>query len=263
MKKYAPVSVVIPCYNSSHTISRAIVSIENQTVLPQEVILVDDCSSQEYEIEYLKQVQNKSFLNIKLICLNKNVGPGVARNYGMLKSSFDYIAFLDSDDIWDRKKIEIQYNLMKDNGYFFTCHGTCDISKKNNVLNHNMCYITKINRIKMLFKNYVATRTVMIHKSLVSISIFNDKLRYSEDYYLWLEYLANGIDIYYIDDTLAYTFGNIFRKGLSSNLKNMYIGEIKTICRQKVVSSILIKFLLISWVTIKMFRRVILCFLKH
>ena len=122
--KFANVSVVIPYYNNSSTICRTLSSVYNQTVLPKEVIIVDD-NSKKNENKKLKNILNKynnKKINKVLINIKKNSGPATARNIGWNKSSCKYIAFLDSDDSWHIKKIELQYNIMEKNKLSFTSH---------------------------------------------------------------------------------------------------------------------------------------------
>lgn len=97
------VSVVIPVYNRAHVISRTLDSLVKQTYKPIEVVIVDDCSS---DSEALQEKLNEYDLDIKYIRHEVNKHGGAARNTGIEASSGDYIAFLDSDDIWDSKKLE-------------------------------------------------------------------------------------------------------------------------------------------------------------
>src|SRR5574340_1082572 len=111
----APVSVVIPCYCCSETIGRALVSIASQTMLPQEVILVEDASPDGGEtlgkLRHLAGEYGETFI-VKVIALKENCGAGSARNRGWEAAGQPYIAFLDADDAWHPKKIELQYSWM-------------------------------------------------------------------------------------------------------------------------------------------------------
>ena len=94
---FADVSVIIPVYNSYETIMRAVDSVINQTVLPREIIIVDDCSNDVITKELLKSIEyeQKSHVDITILYLDTNVGPGSARNRGMEVAKAKYIAFLD------------------------------------------------------------------------------------------------------------------------------------------------------------------------
>ncbi len=115
MKSKAPVSVIIPCFCCTSTIGRAVESILSQTLLPAELILVDDCSNDGgLTIAKLKQIQDQYQSEIKIMVLEmkRNDGPGSSRNLGWSIATQPYIAFLDADDSWHSKKIEIQYGWM-------------------------------------------------------------------------------------------------------------------------------------------------------
>ena len=111
--KNADVSVIVPFYNNINTLYRAITSIYNQTLLPKEIIIVNDGSTKKESEKLIKLIKkfDKKKIKIILLFLKKNSGPGSARNFGWNKSSCKYIAFLDADDSWHIKKIEIQLSL--------------------------------------------------------------------------------------------------------------------------------------------------------
>src|SRR5215831_14326963 len=99
-REHAPVSAVIPCYRCGATIRRALESVAGQTLLPSEVILVDDCSADGTEAE-LRQIATEYPQGwIKVVSLSANGGPGVARNGGWDAAAQPYVAFLDADDCW-------------------------------------------------------------------------------------------------------------------------------------------------------------------
>ncbi len=99
---FPTISVVIPAYNSEQTIVPALESVYNQTIVPHEVILVDDGSS-DATVELVK---NK-FAQVKII-QQSNSGPSAARNRGVQEASGQWIAFLDADDIWHPQKTQDQ-----------------------------------------------------------------------------------------------------------------------------------------------------------
>ena len=105
------VSVIIPTYNSSKTVKRSIESVLNQTHQNFEIIITDD-NSNDNTVSVIEKYLKKHN-NIKLFCLDENRGAGYARNFCTQNASGDYIAFLDSDDYWDRDKLKIQLLFMK------------------------------------------------------------------------------------------------------------------------------------------------------
>ena len=107
------VSIVMPSYNSAKFIEKSIDSVINQTYKNWELLIIDDCSP-DNSLELIKkycQIDSR----IKLIIHEKNLGVAESRNRGLKEAIFPYVAFLDSDDIWDPYKLEEQINFMLKN----------------------------------------------------------------------------------------------------------------------------------------------------
>ena len=225
----ADISVIVPFYNNSRTIFRAITSIYNQTLLPREIIIINDKSS-KIEFQRLKEIIkkfDKKKIKVHILSTKKNSGPGTARNIGWTKSSSKYIAFLDADDSWHIKKIEIQYNFMKNKNISFSAHKST-YKYRHTFNNYDNNYnFRKISIFDMFLYNQFTTPTVMLRSSITFR--FEDKKYYTEDYLLWLEILLNKYDIYLIELTLTYLHKpSIGVSGLSRNIQLMRKGEIKT-----------------------------------
>ena len=118
------ISVIIPFYNRVKTITKCLQSIINQTYPPDEIIAIDDGSTDD-SVKVIKHF-NK---NIKIISLNKNYGAQKARNEGIKTARNDWIAFIDSDDEWLSNKLEKQISLLKtaDFNPMTVVHGDCYI----------------------------------------------------------------------------------------------------------------------------------------
>lgn len=113
------VSVIMPVYNSSRFLNMSIDSIQKQTLKDIEIICVDDGSTDD-SLDVLNDLKNK-YENIKIIS-QENSGPGVARNTGIKNAKGDYIAFLDSDDIYlEDTALEQMYNLGKSKDFNLVC----------------------------------------------------------------------------------------------------------------------------------------------
>ena len=168
-------------------------SIIKQKSIPKEVILVDDCSNDDNktitEIKKCIRLLNINRIKTKLIINKSNKGPAASRNKGIFISKEKYLAFLDSDDFWLKEKLEHQYEIMENNkNVFLSCHDSYFINNKKREkkietgqLND---IIKKVKLSNMFFKNSVQTRTVMVKNN--DNILFNEKLRYAEDYDLWL-----------------------------------------------------------------------------
>ena len=117
----APVSVVIPCFCSADTISRAVSSVLAQSLPPSEVILIDDASP-DNTLEILYELQEEyGKQRLKIIALTENGGPGHARNMGWQAATQDYIACLDADDAWHPDKLSLQFRCMQSHPEISLC----------------------------------------------------------------------------------------------------------------------------------------------
>ena len=116
------ISVIIPHYNSGLDVKRAYESVLNQTLLPAEIIIIDDCSLDKSILIAIADNHNYTIIDLKMIFLENNSGPSFARNVGVKSARSDYIAFLDSDDVWLPNKLEVQHKIMLDNNLNFSFH---------------------------------------------------------------------------------------------------------------------------------------------
>lgn len=268
----ADVSVVIPTYNSDYTIEKAVKSVANQTLLPKEVIIVDDCSTSSKMYTILNDIKNdyNNYFNIKVFYLKNNSGPATARNIGIDNAACEYIAFLDSDDIWHPQKIEIQYSYMKKNKevYFSSHHGVIikeqDIEAfSNKKISNNLIAVKSINPYFYLFKHYMkhtSTSSVII-KKYNGLKFYYNK-RYFEDYLLWLEYnfMFQGI---LINENLLAVFKKEYGEiGLSANLWKMEKGELDTfkILQQRKYINIWLRYIVSCFSFLKFLRRYFIVF---
>ena len=112
------VSVITASYNCAKFIEESIKSVLNQSYEDLELIIVDDCSTDNTEEIVNKYIKQDS--RIKFYKLDKNSGAAVVRNKGLEVAKGRFIAFLDSDDIWDKEKLKKKINFMKDNNYGFS-----------------------------------------------------------------------------------------------------------------------------------------------
>jgi glycosyltransferase involved in cell wall biosynthesis len=201
----APVSVVIPCWRCSATIRRAIDSIVGQSVLPAEVILVDDASGDD-TLATLRQLADRFPSGwIRVVGLAKNGGPGAARNAGWDLASQEWIAFLDADDAWHPRKIEMQLAWLQAHPDTALCgHGTELSTGTNSYPNvPNRPTGRRVSFNQMLISNRFPTRSVMLRRDLPFR--FGDRT-VTEDYLLWLEIILAGYAAYHIHAPLSFSF---------------------------------------------------------
>lgn len=204
------VSIITPCHNSSDFISQAIDSVLAQTYGNWEMIIVDDCSTDntvEIVEEYLKKDSR-----IRLIRLGKNRSPAVARNRGIEEARGRYIAFLDSDDIWLPEKLEKQIAFMRENdvnlcyaSYYVIDEGGSEIG----------IFITKEKATyrDLLKTCYIGNLTAIYDAERLGKQYMEDVGH--QDYTLWLKMLKGGATARGIVEPLAkYRIRN---KSISSN----------------------------------------------
>jgi len=227
---FAPVSVVIPCYCCHETIERACLSVFNQTLMPAQLILVDDASDDDgktYEkINLLsRRIEDVWGIECTTIFLEQNVGPGEARNRGWEVARHDYIAFLDADDAWHSSKIEIQFSWMQANPLIdLTCHRSVVFDRYHRDVSLGIESI-KLEFSGMLYRNKIQTRTVMLKRVL--LNRFQDGQRFSEDYRLWLNMLADTKHAVLLNVELASSYRLEFSSGgQSAKLWDMERSEI-------------------------------------
>ena len=223
----APVSVIIPCFRCANTIPRAVQSVATQTLKPLEIILVDDASPDDTRqvLFALQEEFGNSWL--KIISLPSNFGPGAARNAGWDEAQGDYIAFLDADDAWHTRKIEIQYGWMHDHpNSAITGHaaGFCGESPCNEEI-IDTARAFDVTSMMLLLSNRLTTCSAMLRRGIAQR--FLPEKRHMEDHLLWLEITLSGKVITILDHTLCYLFKAPFGEaGLSGQMWQMECAEL-------------------------------------
>jgi len=260
---FAPVSVIIPCYNCKNTIERAVRSVFEQTLKPVELILVDDASKDDTPKTLLRLRDSYGSSWIKVILRNENGGPGASRNIGWNYATQPFITFLDADDCWHKRKIEIQFNWMVGHpDVYMTGHKYTRLKDNRDFFDENLpqrFVVEEIAKKEILLSNRFSTPTVMLRKEIPLR--FEETQRYSEDYLLWLLIILEGYKAFFIHLSLTYIFKAPYGEaGLSSNLWQMELGELsnyKNIYKERKITYIYLV-ILCFWSLIKFLRRRIL-----
>ena len=255
------ISVVIPMYNSKGTIKSAIESVLNQTYEELiEIIIINDGSKDGCE-NIVEELIKESQINRTIQLINKqNGGVSSARNRGVKEANGDWIAFLDSDDVWLPKKLEKQVNEIKKNSNikFIGTNRNSEIYPFFKKLTKN---IYTLNPKEIITKWYPHTSTALINKELLfKTNLYDEERTHAEDGDLWLR-IAQYCDLYVLNEDLVYTgsgkrsFGE---SGLSANMPKMYQGEILALKGAKTRKQInFLEYIgVYVWLTIKYYRRV-------
>ena len=247
------VTAIIPAFRSEKVVIRAIESVLSQSSPVDEIIVVDDASD-----DRTAQVVRDFAINqpqIRLIVNNQNLGPGQSRNVAWNLATSEYLAFLDADDTWHLKKIELQREWFRANPSEVIC-GTqhCIIDKDETQSDGEQ---TSQFTIKdLLRRNRFTTPSVMLRRSIPLR--FDPKLRLSEDYLLWMEIASEFGRVNRINRPLTVLHKPEFGAyGLSSKTRAMYFGEMKalTILNQKGQIGLIVLIRSYIWSTLKLARR--------
>ncbi len=186
------VSVIVPCYNCEKLVAETINSIINQSYSDFEIITIDDCSK-DNTLKVLKDLAEKD-KRIIVIENQKNMGVALTRNNGVKVAKGEYIAFLDSDDIWHRDKLKIQmeYMLSNDVDMTATSYELYDESMENIINSYQVAEDISYNTL--LYENVIGLSTVVMKKDVFNLYKMTNKYIH-EDYELWLKLLKNGFKI--------------------------------------------------------------------
>jgi len=191
------VSIIIPTYNRDKYICDAIDSVFAQTYKDYEVIVVDDGST-----DSTKEVVKKYGDRVRYFYQN-NQGPSVARNHGVDRSSGEYLAFLDDDDLWLPNFLEIQVRALdEEGGLAFVCSGAYVVNETGKQID---IWKMRANNsfLDLYHMNFVLTLTVLLRRQYFDIvGGFDRRFKICQDYDLWLR-LAMKYKFRYQDMLLA------------------------------------------------------------
>ncbi len=221
MVKLQPhVSAVIPTYNHAHLLSRAIKSVLSQTLDNLELIVIDDGSTDE-TVSIVREIQDE---RVRLIHFEANHGIGRGRNAGVEAARGDFIAFIDSDDLWLPGKLEFQHRVMENHpeiellfGDFDNINhidGCCALGfdqnrrslerLKTRQLDPELYMVDDGMPEALLEGNFIGTSTVIFRKAVVNrVSNFNTNLSGPEDFEFWWRSAVQGVKFAYTTRKLS------------------------------------------------------------
>lgn len=211
------VSVIMPSYNTEEFISESIKSVQRQTYENWELIIVDDCSTDNTD-EVIRTFLSDT--RIRYIKMEQNSGAAVARNRAIREARGRWIAFLDSDDLWFPEKLEKQICFMEETHCHFSYTNYCEINE-NSVLNGRM--VTgprKITRTGMYNYCWPGCLTVMYDADTVG-AIQVEDIKKNNDYAMWLK-VSQKVECYLLDECLAK-----YRRRIGSISNHSYMALIK------------------------------------
>ena len=200
-KNNATVSVVMPAYNCEKYISKAIESVIAQTYTMWSLIVVDDCSTDNTLL--IAKSYERIDSRIKVFKNGQNQGVARTRNFGIAQAVGDYIALLDSDDVWKNTKLEKQMELIEKCGadIVYCSYGFIDENDEQIRVPFIVPESTSFN--KMLRRSVISCSTALVKEYLLKEHIFKHEY-YHEDYVLWMELLSIPVTAVGDTEVLAY-----------------------------------------------------------
>lgn len=228
------ISIIIPTYNRGYCIANAIESILNQTYQNFEIIVVDDCSS-DNTMEVIKSINDERIVFHRN---SRNIGPASSRNQGIKLSRYDYIAFQDSDDIWEASKLEKQINMCINHNNPCMVYTKMIVTDNDTISSFMPSPEMPFNKLSenvypyLLEQNFIGAPTVLLPKAIIyDVGGFRDDLSALEDWELFLR-IAKRYDVLYIDEPL-HIYNVHTSNTVSSNYPKYLESMVKILCINK------------------------------
>ena len=199
MEKNDLVSVIMPSYKCGQFISESIKSVQAQTYQNWELIVVDDCSG-DNTIDTVTELMNQDH-RIRLYQNSENSGAAVSRNVALRNAKGRWIAFLDSDDLWETTKLEKQIKFMEENNYAFSYHEYVEIDEQDKELGVYVSGKKQVGKFDMFACCWPGCLSVMYDASKIGLVQIND-IKKNNDTALWLKVVRKA-DCYLLKECLG------------------------------------------------------------
>lgn len=192
------VSIIMPSWNTGGFIEESIKSVIEQTYVKWELIIVDDCSDDNTEEIISKYLEDR---RIKYLKNEKNLGAALTRNRALREARGEWIAFLDSDDLWMKNKLELQLDFMIKNNYYFSYHEYEKIDESGSLLGIKVTGPGIVTKKKMYNYGYPGCLTFMYNADIMGCIQIED-IKKNNDYAILLK-LCKKSDCYLLKKNLA------------------------------------------------------------
>lgn len=193
------VSIIMPSYNCGQFAEGTIRSVQAQTYKNWEVIFIDDCST-DNTIELVSKLREKDS-RIRLFQNHYNSGAAISRNNALREAKGRWIAFLDSDDLWEPEKLEKQVKFMEENGYAFSYTCYQEIDSEGNLTGLMVSGPKHVTKAGMFAFCWPGCLTVMYDREKIGLIQIED-IKKNNDYAMWLK-VCKKADCYLLDECLA------------------------------------------------------------
>lgn len=201
------VSIIMPSYNTAPYIRETIQSVLNQTYQNWELIIVDDCSTDNTD-EVVASINDN---RIRYLKNEKNIGAALSRNRALREAKGRWIAFLDSDDLWMPEKLEKQISFMEKNGYSFSYTNYEEIDIEGKESGVRVTGPKKVTKTGMFNYCWLGCLTVMYDSKKIGLIQIED-IKKNNDYAIWLK-VCKKVDCYLLNEYLGK-----YRKGRAGSV---------------------------------------------
>ena len=205
------VSIIMPTYNCAPYIADAVKSVIAQTYPCWELYIIDDCSS-DNTADIVKDFVSK-YSNIHYECLEQNGGPAAARNRGLESAKGEYIAFLDSDDLWLPSKLEKQIAFMEENHCDFCCSAYDIMDESGNPIGETSIPPKQISYWDCIRRSNPIGNLTAVYRRSAFHNVTVPNIRKRNDFALWLRLLRQTDYCYGLSDSLA-----LYRTGRNTSI---------------------------------------------
>lgn len=212
------VSIVMPSYNTANYIESSIESVRHQTYENWELIIVDDCSTDDTDEVVRPFLSDR---RIRYLKNEQNSGAAISRNWALREAKGKWIAFLDSDDLWLPEKLEKQVTFMEQNGYHFSYTNYEEIDMAGEKTGVRVTGPKRITKTGMFNYCWPGCLTVMYDAKVVGLIQIAD-IKKNNDYAMWLK-ACRKADCYLLNENLAQ-----YRKGRTGSVSTH---SVKTMIR--------------------------------
>lgn len=192
------VSIITPSYNTARFIAETIESVRLQTYSNWQMIIVDDCSTDDTDAVVKEYLGDCRIIYVKN---ERNSGAAVSRNRALREAEGRWIAFLDSDDLWLPDKLEKQIKFMEENCYHFSYTNYEEIDEESRPLSIHVTGPKRITKSGMYNYCWPGCLTVMYDREKIGLSQIKD-IKKNNDYAMWLE-VCQKADCYLLNENLA------------------------------------------------------------
>ncbi len=193
------VSIIMPSYNCGEYVEETIRSVQLQTYQNWEIIFMDDCSTDDTIkiVSALKEEDKRIHLYQNIA----NLGAAVSRNNALREAKGRWIAFLDSDDLWEPTKLEKQVRFMEENGYAFSYTEYQEMDADGNLTGVTISGPKHVTKAGMYAFCWPGCLTLMYDREKIGLVQIKD-IKKNNDYAMWLK-VCKKADCYLLDECLA------------------------------------------------------------